>query len=168
MPDIIIKPSAKSTSKAKLVTVVAAKAKRKVHWRSKNSLNWKLITQMTPLEKVAIANKRISKTELEQLKRSTELDYSTLSNILSISRATLINKKGNEKFAVAQSERIFALADIYAYGYEVFEDKDKFNHWINESNKALGGQKPLELLNSQFGKEEVKRLIGRIDYGVYS
>jgi putative toxin-antitoxin system antitoxin component (TIGR02293 family) len=129
---------------------------------------WKIMVRMTPLEKVALANEKISKKELEELKKATGLDYSTLSKILSVARATLINKKGAAKFDEAQSERIVALADIYAYGFDVFEDEEKFNHWIAEPNKALAGQKPLELLNTQFGREEVKRLIGRIDYGVYS
>jgi uncharacterized protein (DUF2384 family) len=35
-------------------------------------------------------------------------------------------------------------------------------------NKALGGQAPYDLIDNQFGREEVKNLIGRIDYGVYS
>lgn len=129
---------------------------------------WKFIVHMTPLEKVALANEKISKAQLEQLKKSTGLDYTVLSHVLSVARATLINKKGSAKFDEAQSERILALTDIYAYGYEVFEDEEKFNHWIAEPNKAIGGQTPLALLKNQFGREEVKRLIGRIDYGVYS
>jgi len=35
-------------------------------------------------------------------------------------------------------------------------------------NQALGGKTPFELIDNQFGREEVKNVIGRIDYGVYS
>jgi putative toxin-antitoxin system antitoxin component (TIGR02293 family) len=136
--------------------------------RKNETFDWKFIVRMTPLEKINMANEKISKTQLEQLKKSTGLDYTSLSHVLSVARATLINKKGNAKFNEAQSERILALADIYAHGYEVFGDEEKFNHWIAEPNKSLAGQKPLDLLYTQFGREEVKRLIGRIDYGVYS
>lgn len=161
--------SAEKKEKGKQARVVIGQTKRRVHFGGKeNIFDWKFIVRMTPLEKVAMASQKISKTQLEKLKKSTGLDYTTLSTILSVARATLINKKGTAKFDEAQSERILALADIYAYGYEVFEDKEKFNHWISEPNKALGGQRPLELLNTQFGREEVKRLIGRIDYGIYS
>jgi uncharacterized protein (DUF2384 family) len=35
-------------------------------------------------------------------------------------------------------------------------------------NKALGGKAPFDIINSQFGREEVKNILGRIEYGVYS
>jgi putative toxin-antitoxin system antitoxin component (TIGR02293 family) len=49
-----------------------------------------------------------------------------------------------------------------------FEDKEKFNRWMVAPNKALGGKAPFDIINSQFGREEVKNILGRIEYGVYS
>jgi putative toxin-antitoxin system antitoxin component (TIGR02293 family) len=100
--------------------------------------------QMTSFEKMELIEAGISKKDLENLKEYAGLDYEKL------------------------SEKIVALADIYSYGYEVFEDKNKFNEWIFTANSALGGKRPYDLLNNSFGREEVKHLIGRIDYGVYS
>ena len=124
--------------------------------------------QMTSFEKIELIEAGVSKRDLENLKESAGLDYEKLGKMLSVTRATLINKKGNAKFNSALSEKIVALADIYSYGYEVFEDRDKFNQWIFRSNSALGGKRPYDLLNNSFGREEIKHLIGRIDYGVYS
>ena len=31
-----------------------------------------------------------------------------------------------------------------------------------------GGKTPYDVVNSQFGRDEVKDIIGRIDYGAYS
>lgn len=123
---------------------------------------------MTPMEKWKLVRIGISKKDLEGLKEKTELDYDNLSAALSVTRATLINKKGNEKFSSSVSEAIVSLADIYAYGYEVFEDEKNFNNWMFRPNKALGGEMPYALLDNQFGREEVKNIIGRIDYGVHS
>jgi putative toxin-antitoxin system antitoxin component (TIGR02293 family) len=128
----------------------------------------KSISQMTAVEKMIIVREGISKIDLEYLKNTAALDYDQLAWALSVTRATLINKKGTEKFNSSLSERIVSLADIYAYGYEVFEDDDSFNNWILRPNKALGGQPPYDLLDNQFGREEVRNIIGRIDYGVYS
>jgi putative toxin-antitoxin system antitoxin component (TIGR02293 family) len=124
--------------------------------------------QMTSFEKMELIEAGISKKDLENLKEYAGLDYEKLGKMLSVTRATLINKKGKAKFNSALSEKIVALADIYSYGYEVFEDKNKFNEWIFTANSALGGKRPYDLLNNSFGREEVKHLIGRIDYGVYS
>ncbi len=126
------------------------------------------LSGMTPLQKMAISKKGITKSYLEKFKKTAELDYDKLADALAVTRATLINKKGNEKFNAGLSERIVSLADLYAYGYEVFEDHSAFNQWMHTSNQALGGLTPLSITNSLYGREEVKNLIGRIAYGVYS
>lgn len=125
-------------------------------------------SQMTAIEKMERLSVGISKKELETLKTRTQLDYEKLARLLSVTRATLINKPSSEKFNSALSERILGLADIYSYGYDVFEDEDKFNQWMFKHNRALGGKTPYDVCDNQFGREEVKNIIGRIDYGVYS
>jgi putative toxin-antitoxin system antitoxin component (TIGR02293 family) len=125
-------------------------------------------SQMTPLEKMNIADSGLTKKILERVKKLMELDYDDLATALNVTRATLINKKGEEKFSPGVSEKIVGLADLYSYGYEVFEEPERFNRWMFRPNRALGGKAPYDLIHSQFGREEVKHLIGRIDYGVYS
>jgi len=125
-------------------------------------------SQMTALEKMGIVRVGVTKNALEQLKTKTDLDYDKLAKILYVARATLINKKGAEKFSQSLSEKIVGLADIYSYGYEVFEEEDSFNQWMFRPNRALNGETPFDLMDNQFGREEVRALIGRIDYGVYS
>ncbi|MEO9004771.1 MAG: antitoxin Xre/MbcA/ParS toxin-binding domain-containing protein [Ginsengibacter sp.] len=123
---------------------------------------------LTAFEKMHIARDGVSKKDLELLKSKAELDYTTLAKALSVTRATLINKKRTEKFNSGLSEKIISMADLYSYGFEVFEDEGRFNQWMAQPNKALGGQTPYDLIDNQFGREEVKDLIGRIDYGIYS
>jgi putative toxin-antitoxin system antitoxin component (TIGR02293 family) len=122
----------------------------------------------TTMEKMEISREGITKKELEILKTVADLDYTTMARILSVTRATLINKKKEEKFTGPLSERIVGLADLYAYGKKVFGDPERFNAWMNDPNKALGGKMPLEIIDNQYGREEVKNILGRIDYGVYS
>lgn len=124
--------------------------------------------EMTGFEKMIVLEGGLSKNDLVQLKDKSGLGYDQLADVLSAARTTLINKKGAERFSRDLSERILSLADIYSYGYKVFEEVGAFNEWINMPNVALGGKKPFELLNNQFGREEIKNLIGRIEYGVYS
>jgi len=125
-------------------------------------------SRMTSMEKMKMVQIGVSKSDLENLKEKAALGYDTLARMLSVGRATLINKKGKEKFAPVLSEKIVSLADIYSYGYEVFQDAGRFNQWIFKPNQALGGKTPYSVLDNQFGREEVRSIIGRIDYGVYS
>jgi putative toxin-antitoxin system antitoxin component (TIGR02293 family) len=123
---------------------------------------------MTAFEKMEMVKTGLTKKDIEMLKQKASLDYDDLAYLLSVTRATLINKKGDEKFSPVLSERVIAIADIYSYGLEIFEDSELLNDWIIQSNRALGGNTPFSLMNTQFGREEVRNIIGRIAYGVYS
>src|SRR5688572_16145108 len=105
-------------------------------------------SKMTTFEKINMVDHGIPKKDLEHLKEVAELDYDKLAKILLVTRATLINKKGEERFNTSLSEKILSLADIYSYGYEVFEDEKRFNQWMLRPNKALGGQAPYDLLDT--------------------
>lgn len=126
------------------------------------------LSQMTSFQKMKIVRNGISKQYLTRLKNEVSIDYDALARALSVTRATLINKKGLEKFSDHLSERIVAFADLYSFGYDVFEDKERFNAWMFSPNQALGGATPFDLIDNQYGREEVHNLIGRIAYGVYS
>lgn len=124
--------------------------------------------QLSSFDKMKLVHAGITKKDLEVLKSKSALDYTTLANTLSVTRATLINKKKSEKFGLSLSEKILDIADLYAFGFEVFEDESAFRVWMNTPIRALDYQKPLDLIDNQFGREEVRNIIGRISYGVYS
>src|SRR6478736_2245654 len=72
------------------------------------------------IEKIEFVRKGVTKKFLVKIKEKTDLDYDKLAKVLSVGRATLINKNGNKPFNLPLSDRIVGLADLYEYGYEVF------------------------------------------------
>jgi putative toxin-antitoxin system antitoxin component (TIGR02293 family) len=126
--------------------------------------NFELLTSQY---KIGIIKNGITKKQLEAIKSETDFDYHTLSNLLAVSRTTLIKKKGDDKFDQPTSERIMLLAELLSYGREVFESKEQFNTWLKDPSFAMSGKAPLELLDTLYGIEEVKKELGRIEYGVY-
>ncbi len=122
---------------------------------------------LTSQYKIGIIKNGITKNQLEAIQSQTDFDYRTLSKLLSVSRTTLIKKKDDEKFDQPTSERIMILAEFISYGCDVFESGARFNKWIKEPSIALGNKAPLEYLDTVYGIEEVKKELGRIDYGVY-
>lgn len=126
------------------------------------------VYQWNSFEKIDAIKEGVSKEELENLKNGADLDYDTLAKVLNVAKVTLHGKKGKAKFDQYISERIFLIADLYSYGYEVFGDRQKFNRWMKTEIRALNWATPLSLMDTLYGVEEVKHLIGRIAYGVYS
>lgn len=133
-----------------------------------SGIHGKRETPPTSIERMHLVRKGVTKKYLIRVKKQTNLDYQKLADVLSVTRATLINKKDEDKFNVSLSERIVGLAALYDYGYEVFEDREKFKAWMFTPNRALGGEMPYDLIDNLFGREEVKNVLGRIEYGVYS
>lgn len=56
---------------------------------------------------------------------------------------------------------------LYSFGLEVFEDAQSFKKWFYSNNYSLGGKTPSSFIDTITGIEEVNKLIGRIEYGVY-
>jgi putative toxin-antitoxin system antitoxin component (TIGR02293 family) len=125
------------------------------------------INELPTTDKIILIKRGFSKDQLEEIKENAHLDYDTLSSVLSVSRAKLINKKGSELFDQSTSERIMLLADLISYGQEVFDDKEQFNTWLKKPNKALGMKKPIGMMDTVYGLNELKKELGRIEYGVF-
>lgn len=51
---------------------------------------------------------------------------------------------------------------------EVFGDEDKAGEWLTTQIVALGGQAPMDTLMRAEGEEEVFKVLGRIEHGVFS
>lgn len=126
------------------------------------------VYQWNGFDKIKAIKEGVTKEQLENLKAGAELDYDTLARVLNVAKATLHNKKGKAKFDQYISERIFLVADLYSFGYEVFGSRQKFNSWMKSEIRALGYVTPLSLIDTLYGIEEVKNIIGRIAYGIIS
>jgi putative toxin-antitoxin system antitoxin component (TIGR02293 family) len=126
------------------------------------------VTKWNTSQMIEVIEHGVTKSEVEEVKSQTGLDYETLAHILTVTKATLHNKKGNDTFNAVVSERLLLLADLYAYGIEVFGEKERFNRWLVSEIRALAFKRPIDKLNTTLGIQEVKQIIGRIDYGVYS
>lgn len=60
-----------------------------------------------------------------------------------------------------RTARVLALAE------DTIGDKARARLWLTEPTAALGGRRPVELLDSDLGAEQVEGVLGRIEYGVY-
>jgi len=122
----------------------------------------------TNFDKIAFVKTGITKDSLVAFKQTIDIDYDHLSQVLGTTKTTLHKKQGDETFSASISEKVIALMDIYRFGYEVFGDRDKFNKWVMSPNRSLGNRIPLAVMDTVFGMDEVKSIIGRIKHGVYS
>jgi putative toxin-antitoxin system antitoxin component (TIGR02293 family) len=92
-----------------------------------------------------------------------------LSRKLGIPQRTLTRRLSHASLLTpAESDRTVRIARIYANAVEMIGDEEKAIEWLNTPNRALGGERPLDQLDTDTGARMVEDILGRIAYGVYS
>lgn len=57
---------------------------------------------------------------------------------------------------------------LMAHALETFGDSQKAKSWLATPNRALGSRRPIDLIGSEEGCQQVDEILGRIDHGIYS
>ena len=98
-----------------------------------------------------------------------DLGNTVLSRKLGIPRRTLTRRLSQRsRLTAAESDRTVRLARVYANAVEMIGDEEKAVRWLQTPNRALGGERPLDQLDTDVSAREVEDVLGRIAYGVYS
>jgi putative toxin-antitoxin system antitoxin component (TIGR02293 family) len=81
-------------------------------------------------------------------------------------RKTLANRRKIGTLTAEQSDRLIRAARLLAISEETFGSREKAGLWLRRPTKALGGERPLDLLDTEEGGREVEILLGRINHGI--
>jgi len=103
---------------------------------------------------------------LRQFKRATQLADTEVAAMLQVGSRTLSRlKAGRSRLPADLSDRLYAVASIYAFAEEVLGDAVRARSWLAEPQHGLGGKRPRELLGSELGRSQVRGLLRRIEHG---
>jgi putative toxin-antitoxin system antitoxin component (TIGR02293 family) len=103
------------------------------------------------------------------LAEKLHLGSSVLSRKLGIPQRTLTRRLSQASaLTPAESDRTVRMARVYANAVEMIGDREKAIEWLSTPNRALGGERPLDQLDTDMGARMVEDILGRIAYGVYS
>ncbi|ATQ75880.1 antitoxin [Massilia violaceinigra] len=72
----------------------------------------------------------------------------------------------NALLSSTEQDRIYRADRVWKRTLDVLEDENSARRWITRSNRALGGESPLSLLDTEVGYELVMDTLGRIEHGV--
>ncbi len=107
--------------------------------------------------------------QCERVRKSLRLSSTEISSILGISAKSLQNKPTGYNFSSSVSDSLFKLAELGAFGIDVWNGDSKiFSDWLHSELAPLKGKTPLQLMTNMYGMEVVFQLMGRVKHGVYS
>lgn len=116
-----------------------------------------------------LVRKGLPAGSLTALAEKLHVGNSVLSRKLGIPQRTLTRRLSQaSSLTPSESDRTVRMARVYANAVEMIGDEEKAVEWMSAPNRALGGTRPLDQLDTDTGARMVEDILGRIAYGVYS
>ncbi len=111
----------------------------------------------------------LRESELTDLQTSLDLPSEKVLSLVGLSKATFHRRKTTgTNLNPFVSDRVVRFAMLLSKAITVFGSKDEANKWLKSPQFGLGGAVPLDFAKSEVGAREVEKLLGRIEYGVYT
>ena len=120
------------------------------------------------MDLIRLSRNGVRKSSLKPLSQYLGITMDKMSTLLHTSHRNIQRKDDNELLDVYKSERVIEITQIVSRGLGLFGTADNLQQWLHSSIMALGGKKPIDLLDTSFGVRMILKLLGRIEYGVYS
>jgi putative toxin-antitoxin system antitoxin component (TIGR02293 family) len=96
---------------------------------------------------------------------SAGLSLKEVAGSLDLSARSLQRRRKQGRLARYESDRVYRLARLLALAKHYLGDADAAGHWLKCPNRALGGAKPIDLVDTEPGARAIENLLGRIAYG---
>lgn len=88
---------------------------------------------------------------------------------LRIAKRTVARRKASAtRLKASESELIYRFSRVLVTATDILGDRDKARQWLLAENRALNGVRPIDLLDTGIGFEDVMDVLHRIEFGVYS
>lgn len=120
------------------------------------------------LDKGNLARRGIPKQSALQVQELLGITGSDISRLLDISYRTFQRKKPGELLGVLSSEHLIEIAEVLVHAYDVFRHREVVLDWLHSPLPGLGGQKPIDLLDTSFGIRAIHRALGSLEHGIYA
>ena len=120
------------------------------------------------LDLIALTRQGIKKQALLNLANLLSLSMKEIAALLPVTERTLQRRKAESRLSPSVSEQVILILELISQGVDVFGSVPSLIKWLNEENTALGGHKPLALLDTAIGVQLVGEELNKLKYGIYA
>lgn len=108
-------------------------------------------------------------TTIRRFSDRINMDVGVISVSAGISSATLARRAKVGRFKPQESDGLHRMAEVYRLAEALFENDEKLaQSWMTSPVKALGGRKPIDMMQTSAEAGEVLNVIGRLEHGVFT
>ena len=105
---------------------------------------------------------------LESVRLRLHLSVPEAASVLHMPPRTLARRRQARKLDADESDRLYRVARVAAHAVAVLGTEENAAIWLRRPNRAINGDVPLHLLDTDLGVRQVEDLLGRIEHGVVS
>lgn len=103
---------------------------------------------------------------LESVRERLGLSVPESANVLHMPARTLARRRQMRKLDAEESDRLYRVARVAGEAVAVFGNEEKATEWLRRPNRALNGELPVRLLDTDLGARQVEDVLGRIEHGI--
>ncbi|WP_394823242.1 antitoxin Xre/MbcA/ParS toxin-binding domain-containing protein [Pendulispora albinea] len=125
-------------------------------------------TVTSRFELVPLVREGLPYQALEAITRKLDLSVDATTKSLQLPKRTLSRRKKSQRLDALQSERVLRLAHVATRATEILGSETRARSWLLAENRALGGDRPIDLLDTDIGTQAVEDVLVRVEHGVFS
>jgi putative toxin-antitoxin system antitoxin component (TIGR02293 family) len=109
----------------------------------------------------------LKKETLSKVGKKFRFTNDQLAQVAGVTTRTYQRQGPKAKISVSASENTLRLAEVYKNGMIAFDnDEPSFQNWLNANIPSLGGKKPIDLITTGLGADQVNDELLLIEYSV--
>lgn len=101
------------------------------------------------------------------LQKSLDVSSAVLAQLIGLPVRTLQRRRREGRFKPDESDNLIRIARVLSHVLEFFEDKAEALYWLKTPASALDDATPLSLLDTEVGAQEVLRILGQLEHGIF-
>jgi putative toxin-antitoxin system antitoxin component (TIGR02293 family) len=120
----------------------------------------------THLDVVRLVRRGVPTEAVDHFLAASNLSFNSIERHVLARRTFKRRQDAAQPLDPAESDRLLRLVGLVAAAEETFGDSIKAFAWLGRENRALDGQTPLSLADTDLGARSVETLLGRIGHGL--
>lgn len=117
-------------------------------------------------DRVAAVREGLSYGSLRRVRDALGAPDALLARALGVSERTLHRRKEQGRLSAEESDRLLLLAEVVDLAAQAFDDLEQARQWLRQPHSLLGGESPLEHMDTFAGTDEVRSMLYHIEYSM--
>ena len=117
---------------------------------------------------IEVAKEGLPKQALDNLALNISFSTKEMAEVLNVSERTIQRYRDDQRLDKDASAKLIRLAKLYELGEETFGSLSRFKGWMQSHIPALGGNRPMDLLDTPLGYELIERELIYIEHGLFA